>query len=178
MVLFSIGLIFSDLYQVFVHFLPCSYLSLSAPTGMQVPAETWSTLITAVSLVCWTMSIRKCYKQTLAELVNGWIHGWIRLSKINIGFPGGSDGKESACNAGDPSSILGQEDPLETGMATLSSILAWRILWTEEPGGRWPMGLQRVRPDWATNIHFHFQDQHKSVGVHDTGVWYRGLLYC
>ena len=42
---------------------------------------------------------------------------------------------------------LGQEDPLEKGMATLSSILAWRILWTEEPGGRWSMGLQRVRPD-------------------------------
>ena len=46
------------------------------------------------------------------------------------GFPGGSDGKESACNAGD----LGWQDPLEEGMATPSSILAWRIPWTEEPG--------------------------------------------
>ena len=36
---------------------------------------------------------------------------------------------------GDPGSILGQEDPLEKGMATHSSILAWRILWTEEPDG-------------------------------------------
>ena len=35
---------------------------------------------------------------------------------------------------------LGQEDPLEKGMATHSSILAWRILWTEEPGGLWSMG--------------------------------------
>ena len=51
------------------------------------------------------------------------------------GFPGGLDGKESACNAGDLGSILGWEDPLEEGMATLSSILAWRIPWTEEPGG-------------------------------------------
>ena len=41
----------------------------------------------------------------------------------------------------------GQEDPLEKGMATYSSILAWRIPWTEEPGGLWSMGLQRVGHD-------------------------------
>ena len=46
---------------------------------------------------------------------------------------------------------LGREDPLEKGMATHSSNLAWRIPWTEEPGGLQSMGLQRVRPDWATN---------------------------
>ena len=40
---------------------------------------------------------------------------------------------------------LGWEDPLEEGMATHSSILAWRIPWTEEPGGLQSMGLQRVR---------------------------------
>ena len=39
---------------------------------------------------------------------------------------------------------LGQEDPLEKGMATHSSILAWRIPWTEEPGGLQSMGFQRV----------------------------------
>ena len=39
---------------------------------------------------------------------------------------------------------LGQEDPLEKGMATHSSILAWRFMWTEEPGGLQSMGLQRV----------------------------------
>ena len=42
---------------------------------------------------------------------------------------------------------LGREDPLEKGMATHSSILAWRILWTEEPGGLQSMGSQRVRHD-------------------------------
>jgi len=41
--------------------------------------------------------------------------------------------------------FLGQEDPLEEGMATHSSILAWRIPWTEEPGGLQSMGSQRVR---------------------------------
>ena len=40
---------------------------------------------------------------------------------------------------------LGQEDPLEKGMATHSSILAWRIPWTKEPGGLESMGSQRVR---------------------------------
>ena len=42
-------------------------------------------------------------------------------------IPSASEGKEPACNAGDPGSIPGLEDPLEKGMATYSSILAWRI---------------------------------------------------
>ena len=42
---------------------------------------------------------------------------------------------------------LGLEDPLEEGMATISSILAWRIPWTEERGGLQSMGSQRVRPN-------------------------------
>ena len=46
--------------------------------------------------------------------------------------------------------FLGQEDPLEKGMATHSSILAWRIPWTEEPGGLQSTGLQRVGHDLAT----------------------------
>ena len=103
------------------------------------------------------------------------------------GFLGGSAGKESACNAGQPGLIprsgrspgdgmgyplqyswaslvaqkvknlpaiwetwvrnLSWEDPLEEGMATHSSILAWSIPWTEEPGGLESIGLQRVRHD-------------------------------
>jgi len=43
--------------------------------------------------------------------------------------------------------FLGWEDPLEKEMATHSSILAWRISWTEEPGGLQPMGTQRIRHD-------------------------------
>ena len=45
---------------------------------------------------------------------------------------------------------LSQEDPLEKGMATHSSVLAWRIPWTEEPGGLQSMWLQRVRHDRTT----------------------------
>jgi len=51
-----------------------------------------------------------------------------------LGFPGDSEGKESACSAGDLGLILGQEDSLEKGMATHSTILAWRIPWTEDLG--------------------------------------------
>ena len=46
---------------------------------------------------------------------------------------------------------LGREDPLEKGMLPHSSIFAWRIPWTEEPGGPQSMGPQRVGPDWVTN---------------------------
>ena len=60
---------------------------------------------------------------------------------------GGSDGKESACNVGDLGSIPGLEDPLEKGMATHSSILAWRIPWTKEPGRLQSMGSPRVGHD-------------------------------
>ena len=46
---------------------------------------------------------------------------------------------------------LNQEDPLEKEMATRSSIVAWRIPWTEEPGKLQSLGSQRVRNNWATN---------------------------
>ena len=48
--------------------------------------------------------------------------------------------------------FLGQEDPLEKEMAIHSSILAWKIPWTEESGGLQFLGLQRVRHNWATEL--------------------------
>ena len=60
-----------------------------------------------------------------------------------MGFSGGSVAKESACNAGDWGSTRGFGRSLEKGMAIHSSILAWRIPWTEEPGELQSMGLQR-----------------------------------
>ena len=59
-----------------------------------------------------------------------------------MSFPGDSDGKESACNAGDLGLILGWEDILEEDMATHSSILAQKTPWTEEPGGLQSIGSQ------------------------------------
>ena len=62
-----------------------------------------------------------------------------------MGFPGGSEVKASAWNAGDPVRSLGREDPLEKEMVTHSSILVWEILWTEEPGGLTSMGSQKCQ---------------------------------
>ena len=53
---------------------------------------------------------------------------------------------------GDLGLILGREDPQEEGMATHSSVFAWRIPWTEEPGGR-SLGPQRVGRDWLMTKH-------------------------
>ena len=61
-----------------------------------------------------------------------------------MGFPGRSDSKESPCNAGDLVRSLGWEDPLEKGIVTHSSILAWRIPWTEEPSSLQSMGFKEV----------------------------------
>ena len=68
----------------------------------------------------------------------------------DVDFSGGSDGKASAYSAGDPGSILpnlGREDLLEKEMVIHSSILAWKIPWTEKPGRLQAMGSQRVGHD-------------------------------
>ena len=63
---------------------------------------------------------------------------------LNLFLSGGSVSKESTCNAGDPGSILGWEDPLEKEMATHFSILAWEVhgAMTEEPSGLQSQGSQ------------------------------------
>ena len=70
---------------------------------------------------------------------------------FTVGFPGGSNGEESACNAGDPGSIPGLGRSPGEEMATHSSILAWKIPWTEDPGGLQSMGLQRDMTEWLTH---------------------------
>ena len=65
-----------------------------------------------------------------------------------MGFPGSSVGKKSDCNTRDPVSIPDLEDPLE--MATHSSILAWKITWTEEPGRLQSIRSQRGGHHLAT----------------------------
>ena len=62
---------------------------------------------------------------------------------VFLDLPGGSDSKESTCNVGD----LGWEDALEEGMATHSCVLAWRIPWTENPGGLQSMESLTVGQD-------------------------------
>ena len=72
--------------------------------------------------------------------------------------PGDSAGKESACNAGNPSSIPEWGRSPGEKMATHSSVLAWTIPWTEELGRLQCMGSQRVRHDWVTNTYISHGD--------------------
>ena len=82
---------------------------------------------------------------------------------------------------------LGQEDPLEKGMATHSNILAWRIPWAEEPGGLQSTGSQRVGHHWATSLslsqwiteyyeHNFYMPGETKKSMWLTLLWY--LLYC
>ena len=75
--------------------------------------------------------------------------------------------EDSAASAGDAGSTLGREDPLEKKMATYSSILAWKISWTEEPDGLQSMGLQRVGKDLATEQ----QQQHFPIQLCGIGLY-------
>ena len=81
---------------------------------------------------------------TSAHLASPNTH-W-EVFSLHIRFPGGSDSKESACNAGDLGSLPGSGDPLEKEMTTHSSILAWKIPWTEEPGELQSMGVLKSQP--------------------------------
>ena len=80
-----------------------------------------------------------------------YIHIYIYLQLWLRAFPGGSDCKESACNAGDLGLIPGLGKSPGEGMATHSNILAWRIPWTEEPCVLQSMGSQTTGHNWATN---------------------------
>ena len=72
--------------------------------------------------------------------------------RLMMGFPGGSDSKKNLPAVEETQvQSLGWEDPLEKEMATLSSILAWRIPWTEETGRL--EGSQRVRHNGVTNMY-------------------------
>ena len=62
------------------------------------------------------------------------------IYRCDLGFPGGSAGKESACKAGHPGSIPGWERSPGEGNGNSLYILAWKISWTEEPGGLHSMG--------------------------------------
>ena len=71
----------------------------------------------------------------------------ISIVGIIMAFLGSSAGKRSSCNAEDLGSVPGLEDPLEEDVATHSSILAWKILWIEEPGRLQSIWSQRVGHD-------------------------------
>ena len=93
---------------------------------------------------------------SLYNVRNHNIYGFYTTKFWLGGFPGGSVCTESSCNAGEPGSILGSgRSPVEE-MATHSSVLAWRILWAEEPGGYSPWSCKsriQLRDQTTTTYH-------------------------
>ena len=73
--------------------------------------------------------------------------------------------KNPPANTGETGLILGQEDPLEEEMATHSSIIAWKITWTEEPGGPQTMGSQS-QTHLSTHVHTVPCDCHFPTGLY------------
>ena len=115
--------------------------------------EAWVKRLTAgaegIHAVCGLNSpIKRFYKKYTTEKEHLSIYVKLNHFAVHLkhqSFPGDSDGKGIAYNAGDPGSIPGQEDLLEKEMATHSSIVAWKIPWTEEPGRLQSTRSQRVR---------------------------------
>ena len=94
--------------------------------------------------IYWAQLVKNLYANAgdLDSQVRKISWKWDRLpTPVFLGFPGGSESKESACKAGD----LGWEDPLEEGMATHSSILAWRIPMNR---GAWWATVHGVAESW------------------------------
>ena len=89
---------------------------------------------------CFALSVSAAQQSESAFCIHIPPLFWISFP-LSSGFPGGSEVPAVW------ETILGQDDPLEEGMTTLSGILAWGILWTEEPGEQQSMGSQRVRHD-------------------------------
>ena len=125
--------------SIFLNFPPSKVLLLKGAFQKLPKANLTQNLIITI----WPSKCLRCIECLVFQIYDGLSLKQSQEVHIITGFPGGSDGKESTCNAGD----LGWEDPLEEGMATHSSVLAWRIPWTEEPGGLQSMGVQRAGHD-------------------------------
>ena len=104
-------------------------------------------------LFSWHITALQCCASFCSKTV------WISCKHTYIwGFPGGASGKGATCQRRRHESwvyTLSWEDPLEEGMVTHSSILAWRIPWTEGPGGLQSLGSQRVGHDWSNSALTH-----------------------
>ena len=92
-------------------------------------------------------SLRKEARKSLRSIGLRYPHYIYGSSIYLLVLPRWLSGKEFICQAGDTDWIPGSEDPLEEEMATHPSILAWEMPWTEEPGGLWSMGSQRIGHD-------------------------------
>ena len=93
-------------------------------------------------------------KRATSSRLSTPLHSW------PAGFPGGSEVKVSASNAGDPGSIPGLGRSPGEGNGNPLQYLAWKIPRTEEPGGLQSMGLQKARHNWATSLSLSLANPH------------------
>ena len=99
--------------------------------GSHRVGHNWSDLAAAAAAACIQWALRSTSQSSVELFRDRQVRGDVSCTQLCLtqGLPGSSAGKESACSVGDLGSIL------EKGMATHSGTLAWRIPWTEEPGG-------------------------------------------
>ena len=125
---------------------------LGADTAWESSVRLWRRVAFKLKSVCHSSFIQECFGLFTSKLFQDPLEtiypvGYLP-SKFQ-GFPGGASGKRTRRPVQEALETwvrsLGQEDPLEKRMATHSSILAWRIPWTEEPAGLQSWGSQRVR---------------------------------
>ena len=132
-----------SMFSLVTYFIPSS-IYLSAPISQSIP----------LSFPPWYPYVYSPHLCLYFCFANKFIY------TIFLGFSGGLDDRETACNAEDLGLISGLGRSSREGLGTHSSILAWRIPWTEEPGGLYPLELQRVRYDWVTNTNYNFSRFH------------------
>ena len=134
---------------------------------VQVPISPWThsdDFEHVIPSLC--ASVFKSIKDKQIELHNGALAEWNKILPIRLryclahskgltGFPGSSVIKNPPANAGAVGSIPESERSPREGNGNPSRIIAWKIPWTEDPGGLQSMRPQRVRHDWATE-HTHY----------------------
>ena len=119
---------------------------------------------TVLTVAKWRMNILDVALLVVLEPFHSW-----NTQDLLRGFPGGSDGKASVCNAGDLGSISGLGRSSGEGNAAHSSTFAWKIPWTEEPSRLQSMGWQRVRRNWATSLPGGSVGKESTYNAGDTG---------
>ena len=145
---------------------------------------TLCSVLSALSRLCWSNLDGSGAVPCACLAVMNSPNFIIRFTTWYSGFPRGSGGKVSACNAGDLGSIPGSGRSPGEGNGYSFQYLAWRIPWIEEPDRLQSMWSQKVRHDWATSTfifqrdqlsHSRFPDSEKLW--HNTFHWYRPLSF-
>ena len=130
---------------------------ISLANSKQRSSDPWWAMVSVFLRFTHTLNLEEIQDESNCfiriEELTGSCH-WDLESPLSWRLSWWSDGKASACSAGDSGLTPGLGRSSEKEMATHSSTLAWKIPWTEEPGRLQSMGLQRVGHDWVTSLSF------------------------